>query len=333
MLVPLEQPRVWRVSSQSTTSASRSSRSTRSVTSSRLPIGVAQTASGTSPRRAPRTPIIAGADHAGRRCRAAPRRSDRVARRASSPSRRDAPRAPARASELAGRAEAAADDDQLGLEDVRRRTRCRRRGTCRSRRAPRRAASRRPRPRRTSSSRVDPRPNSFRAQRSRRGPATYDSRCPSPAAGRRAGAVGVDHDVAELGTAAGRAAIRRPSRIRPPPTPVPSVSITTSRAPRAAPARHSPIAAAFASLSSADRQAVPLTHPVAQVDVVERDVHATRRDARALVDPRRDAEADRRDLARRAAPRPSRRARRAAPPARAGRVGRSMPCARSRPRA
>ncbi len=35
------------MSSQSTRSASRSSASTRSVTSSRLPIGVAQTASGT----------------------------------------------------------------------------------------------------------------------------------------------------------------------------------------------------------------------------------------------------------------------------------------------
>ena len=41
-------PRVWRVSSASTTSASRSSSSTRSVTSSRFPIGVAQTASGTA---------------------------------------------------------------------------------------------------------------------------------------------------------------------------------------------------------------------------------------------------------------------------------------------
>src|SRR6266516_5066166 len=40
-----------------------------------------------------------------------------------------------------------------------------------------------------------------------------------------------------------------PSRIRPPPTPVPRVSITTYRAPRAAPACHSPIVAAFASLS------------------------------------------------------------------------------------
>src|SRR5438105_9005121 len=39
--------RVRRVSSQSTSSASASSRRTRSVTSSRLPIGVAQTASGT----------------------------------------------------------------------------------------------------------------------------------------------------------------------------------------------------------------------------------------------------------------------------------------------
>src|SRR5204863_4632357 len=41
----------------------------------------------------------------------------------------------------------------------------------------------------------------------------------------------------------------RSSGIRPPPTPVPRVSMTTYRAPRAARAFHSPIAAAFASLS------------------------------------------------------------------------------------
>src|SRR5580765_6463177 len=41
--------RVCRVSSHSTRSAERSSARTRSVTSSRLPIGVAQTASGTTP--------------------------------------------------------------------------------------------------------------------------------------------------------------------------------------------------------------------------------------------------------------------------------------------
>ena len=47
-------PRVCRVSSASTTSASRSSVRTRSVTSSRFPIGVAQTASGIrQPRRRP----------------------------------------------------------------------------------------------------------------------------------------------------------------------------------------------------------------------------------------------------------------------------------------
>ncbi len=42
--------RVWRVSSQRTTSAAASSASTRRVTSSRFPIGVAQTASGTGPQ-------------------------------------------------------------------------------------------------------------------------------------------------------------------------------------------------------------------------------------------------------------------------------------------
>src|SRR5437763_4862575 len=42
----------------------------------------------------------------------------------------------------------------------------------------------------------------------------------------------------------------RPLAITPPPSPVPIVSITTFSTPRAAPACHSPIAAAFASLSS-----------------------------------------------------------------------------------
>ena len=58
---------VRRVSSQSTTSAARSSSSTRRVTSSRFPIGVAQTASGTghrSPSSASK-PTKRGADEAG----------------------------------------------------------------------------------------------------------------------------------------------------------------------------------------------------------------------------------------------------------------------------
>ena len=84
-----------RVSSASTTSASRSSASTRNVTSSRLPIGVAQTASGTAPtltraRREPRAPR--------RSCR----RRGRAARARSAPRppraapRGGRPRAPAR---------------------------------------------------------------------------------------------------------------------------------------------------------------------------------------------------------------------------------------------
>src|SRR5436190_19103780 len=40
-----------------------------------------------------------------------------------------------------------------------------------------------------------------------------------------------------------------PSRITPPPTPVPSVTLTTSRQPRAAPSHVSPTAAALASFS------------------------------------------------------------------------------------
>ena len=108
---------MWRVSSQSTTSASRSSSSTRSVTSRRFPIGVAQTASGTSaPSRASRT---RRARRRSRRPRARARRS----RAAPLPGRgeRVTPHHLARGPEEkpAGRdAEAPAENDDVGIEEV-----------------------------------------------------------------------------------------------------------------------------------------------------------------------------------------------------------------------
>ena len=106
-----------RVSSHRTRSATRSSSRTRSVTSARLPIGVAQIASGISaPRRAPRRPR--GPRRRGRRpCRA------RRGRCAASHPRGNglaASRLECRIEEKrpGGSTEAAADDDQLGVEDV-----------------------------------------------------------------------------------------------------------------------------------------------------------------------------------------------------------------------
>ena len=55
-----------------------------------------------------------------------------------------------------------------------------------------------------------------------------------------------------------------------------------------------------------DRQREPLAHPVAEVEIGERNVHGRDRPARALVDRRREARSRSRPLRQRAAPRPSR---------------------------
>ena len=83
-----------------------------------------------------------------------------------------------------------------------------------------------------------------------------------------------------------------PPEMTPPPTPVPSVSMTRSSSPRPAPARHSPIAAAFASLSSPTGMPNRSLHPVAERRVLERHVDGADDDAALLVDRRRGAEAD-----------------------------------------
>ena len=103
-----------RVSSQRTTSASRSSRSTRSVTSSRLPIGVAQTASGIESASNATSPAPVRGRPSSRARHARP--AD-VSPAASSALARRHERAGAEPLE-ARAAEAAADDDELRLEDV-----------------------------------------------------------------------------------------------------------------------------------------------------------------------------------------------------------------------
>ena len=72
-----------------------------------------------------------------------------------------------------------------------------------------------------------------------------------------------------------------PPEMTPPPTPVPSVSITRSSTPRPAPARHSPIAAAFASLSSPTGSPKRSRMWSRSGEVCERQVDAARRRRRA----------------------------------------------------
>ena len=119
--------RVLRVSSQRTSSAPRSAPSTRSVTSSRFPIGVAQTASGISSTAAPRLPRLVCVERLERdegRSDDARSRTERAgttctrSRPGGSASRRITSRAGLE-QEVVGRlAEAAADHDQLRVEDV-----------------------------------------------------------------------------------------------------------------------------------------------------------------------------------------------------------------------
>ena len=95
-------------------------------------------------------------------------------------------------------------------------------------------------------------------------------------------------------------------------------------APRPAPIFHSAIAAAFASLSIADRQPEALGHPCrGSRDPRERDVDGRDDPAGPLVDRRRHPEAERGHVPRRAAPRRSRPAREETPPATRSACGRS----------
>ena len=314
---------MWRVSSASTTSASASSRSTRSVTSSRFPIGVAQTASGTSPPPsasnatipAPITPAsvpsCASTIRTVSRAGSSPSIGDHLARRPEQ--------------QLARLAEPAADDHHLGLEDVDEARDAGAQVAADPGRAPRRLGSPRPARGARARARSTPSPYSDRATRSAAGPGGEGLEVPVPAAaaGR---AARLDHDVAELGSAAGGAAVR--AAVQDQAAADPGAEREHHDVPRPACGARPPLGdrRGVAVVVERDRQAVPLAHPVAQVDALERDVHGLERAARALVDPRRDPEAERlrHRALRGAAPRPSRRARRAARPARSASLGRSM---------
>ena len=186
------------------------------------------------------------------------------------------PRAPARAEVERRHAEAAADHDELRVEDVHERADRRRRGARRSRQDPSAGVPLVREPDELVRVRVRRRDRAARAGRPR-----CPSSTPRVAAARAAPWHGWpsshDDDVPELRPSRGRAG--RPVTT-PPPTPVPSVSMTiVARCPRPAPARHSANAAAFASLSTPTGRPSRSAHPVAEVEVVERDVD--RRQTRA----------------------------------------------------
>ena len=248
------------MSSQSTTSASASSRSTRSVTSSRLPIGVAQTASGIRPRpsRAPRR-RPARRRSARPRCRARRARPG-TSRGPSTSTSRSCDLLRRLEQEVARGREAAADDDQLGVEDVDeardpraelladpgQRSRCARGSPSRAsadeavrvgRRPERLARRARPRPCPTRTTR------GARARQHRQGrPSWTITMCPSSAP-------------APIEPRYGW-----PPRISPPPTPVPSVSMIMSVVPRPAPDLPLGDRCGVRVVVDPDREPEPLAH-------------------------------------------------------------------------
>ena len=260
-----------RVSSQSTRSAARSSSSTRSVTSSRFPIGVAQTASGTGyPQRLERDER--GADQ--------PRRVPSSARATRTSSRigaqRLAPHHLARRPEQLlprGDAEAAADHDHVRLEQVHERAHAGPRWRPISARI--RARSRRPRSR---AARAGARPRPARTPRAAGVAAARAVRLDVAAPGARPWHGSPSSTITMCPSSTPPPLEPRngaPLEMTPPPTPVPSVSRTRSRAAAGADTnsrerRRVPVVVA------PDRQAEPLPS-IAQRHVVERHVHARRR--------------------------------------------------------
>ena len=234
---------------RATVSAAASSSSTRNVTSARLPIGVAQTASGTPHR----TPSSASNATSAAPIRPASSPSSASTIRSVSSAGWIASRPRRRAGrlehEVAGRgAEASADDHDVGVEDVRRATRSRRRAAGRSRPARRIAPASPARARSTSSGRVG-----ARRRRARLRPGRPRAPRRRPRGGRARGS--------SPGTA-GRPRRRRRGRARPSRDrggrrsrgrrrrPCPSVSMIRSVVPRPAPSRHSASAAALPSFST-----------------------------------------------------------------------------------
>ena len=212
---------------------------------------------------------------------------------------------------VAGEGDAAADDDDFGIEDVEQVARCRRRGTWRCRARPRARARRRP----------GAASYTVCAVISGRSPLTY-WRQPALGAGldgldgphrdggaRRvrleaavvaalaAAALGVDGDMADLPrarpTRRGRAG--RP-RSMPPPMPVPMVMPIALRVPRAAPTHHSPSIAQLASLSSAAGRPSRVVDRSPQRHVDPAEVGGEQHDAALGVERARRPDPDAQDL-------------------------------------
>ena len=258
---------MWRVSSASTTSASRSSASTRSVTSSRLPIGVAQTASGTAERLEGDQP---GADQPGVGAELRELDLDLLPAGGERLAQHREPRGGQQQLERRD-AEAAADHDALGAEDVderadrdaevvadlvERRVPLARRGRARSRPARARAA-RACRQRGPSST-----PRRDRGPSTRPGTARRPRRSPCARA---------------------RSSARKsaPPTTTPPPTPVPSVSMTRSVVAAARAERELGVGRAARVVLHRDRQPEPPLHLVAERHVAQRDVDGAERRPRA----------------------------------------------------
>ncbi len=86
-----------------------------------------------------------------------------------------------------------------------------------------------------------------------------------------------------------------PSRIRPPPIPVPSVSITMWRRPAARAERPFRVGGRVRVVVDPDRQVEAPLHPVAEVELDEREIDGDLDPSARLVDRPRDPEADRAD--------------------------------------
>ena len=220
------------------------------MTSSRFPIGVAQTASGTAgptpPRRSPRTrgdPRRSGP----RRSRARPARAGGPLWRGPSASRRATSRAGSKRKLAAAVPKPPPTITSSGPKVF----------TSDPMPAPRRrpieasaaiASASPPCARSTSCSAFAPSPHSSTAARSAAFPDATDSRWPRPV---QLPWHGGPSATTTVWPSSAQPRKSRPARTTPPPTPVPSVSMIRSSTSRPAPRFHSPSAAAFASFCTA----------------------------------------------------------------------------------
>ena len=315
-----------RVSSQATTSASRSAASTRRVTSSRLPIGVGQTISrppsrlGRSRSRGrPEGQPVEGerrrADHPSLRPQIAPARSGPDRGVAAARARATAARAGSSSSSPAAITPPPTTTTwglkkmltKLAIATPRRRPTSFVAAIAAASPSWASSVTSGPASSRPGFSGPPPAPSGgthAAISTSPPAPARCRRRTPPRAHGQgqvalALGFVHVDHHVPQLGTCPGRAAGgARRTRIRPPAIPVPIVSTTASlAAPRAAPARCSAIAAAFAVVVDEHRQPQPLGHHVARKAIsASGRLTAIFRDSRCAGRSGRGPEADRLNL-------------------------------------